>query len=315
MSVADRPIFVDDATVARLLTPAVMASVIRAAFVDLATAPDRLVTTVDDGRGVSRSLLAMPALKAGGLATIKLVMVRRDSTIALDSHLLAFDRTGRLVAIIEAHTLTARRTAAASVLAAHAMGAGESRRLAILGAGRQAEAQFEAFLAACPLTHVAMWARRPKEAERLARAWQPRVPVTIASTPSEAACSAEIISCATGASHPVLLGEAVASGTHVDLVGGFRPEMREADDQLISRSSIVADTAAALTEAGDLTQPLESGLIDRNRVMLLADLLTGAPLSQTGDVNLFKSVGHAAEDLVATELLLAMLAADRSSAG
>jgi ornithine cyclodeaminase len=82
--------------------------------------------------------------------------------------------------------------------------------------------------------------------------------------------------------------------------------MREADDALIARAAIVADTAAALEEAGDLLQPIANGVIDAGDVILLADLLAGKRLRQ-GDITLFKSVGHAAEDLVVTELLLERL--------
>jgi ornithine cyclodeaminase len=90
--------------------------------------------------------------------------------------------------------------------------------------------------------------------------------------------------------------------------------MREGDDALIARATIVADIPAALTEAGDLLQPIANGTITRNQVALLADLLAGEALRPHGDITVFKSVGHAAEDLVVAELLLERLGLIRDPA-
>jgi ornithine cyclodeaminase len=226
----------------------------------------------------------------------------------LSSHLLVFDQGGGLLAVVEAHKLTARRTAAASVLAAQALGAGRARHLAVLGAGRQARAQIEAYADAMPLETITLWARRAGAAAELAAFCAGKAAtVRIAPDPKEAVRDAEIITCATAAETPLILGGYVSPGTHVDLVGGFRPAMREADDALMCRASIVADTPAALAEAGDLIHPIASGAITRDNVLLLADLLAGELPRPRGDLTVFKSVGHAAEDLVVAELLLERL--------
>jgi ornithine cyclodeaminase len=250
----------------------------------------------------------MPAIRPGGLATVKLVNVKHGEREQLQSHLLAFDSDGRLLAVIDAHALTARRTAAASVLAAQALGAADARRLAVLGAGRQARAQIEAFASAFPLNTVTIWARRPEAAESLARYAQAFVPeVRAAETPSGAVRGTELVTSATPSRAPLIRSADIQSGAHIDLVGGFRRDMREAEDALFARATVIADSPAALEEAGDLSQPIARGLIDATDVHMLADLLAGSPIPERGDVTIFKSVGHAAEDLVAAELLLGRL--------
>jgi ornithine cyclodeaminase len=250
----------------------------------------------------------MPALRRGGLATVKVVTAVRGATSRLSSHLLAFDSEGDLFAVVEAHALTARRTAAASVLAAKALGMGGARHLAVLGAGRQARAQVDAFTDAMPIEKITIWARREAAAQEFARYCLAKAKaVQVESSPVDTAHGAEIVTCATASETPLIRGEWIATGAHVDLVGGFRPTMREADDALMARATIVTDTQAALAEAGDLVQPIANGTIDRDQVFLLAELLAGRAPVSPGDITVFKSVGHAAEDLVVAELLLGRL--------
>lgn len=302
------PAFVDDRTVTRLLPAADVLAVIRGAFVDPPGSPQRLAAECTDGPKRSRTLLAMPALRRGGLATIKVVTVIHGDLAGLSSHLFAFDPAGALLAVVEAHQLTALRTAAASVLAARALGAGDARRLAVFGAGRQARAQVEAYASAMPLEAIVIWARRHEAAMELAAACAGKAPsVTVAATPRDAVRGADIVTCATASEAPLFSGGDIAPGTHVDLVGGFRPTMREADDDLIARATIVADSRAALSEAGDLVQPIARGVIEPGQILMLADILVSQPQDRTGQITLFKSVGHAAEDLVVTELLLERL--------
>jgi ornithine cyclodeaminase len=305
--IASPPAFIDDATISSLLSPADVLSVIAGAFLDPPTAPQRLALQGSDGDGRARALLTMPALREGGLATVKVVTVLQGSVSGLSSHLLAFDPQGELLAVIEAHQLTALRTAAASILAARTLGAGGATRLAVLGAGRQARSHIAAWADALPIDSIIVWARRPEAAEDLVRYASKLCRARLASDPAEAVRKAQVVTCATASQTPLVLGEDVGRGTHVDLVGGFRPDMREADDALIARALVVADTPAALLEAGDLTQPIESKVLDASRVRLLSDVLRGTVRVERSDVTVFKSVGHAAEDLVVAELLLRRL--------
>lgn len=306
-SLAQETAFIDDATVNRLLLPAAVLAVIPNAFRDPLIAPPRLTAETSDN-GQTRTLLVMPAVREGGVAIVKVVTALRGDHAGLSSHLLVLDPTGAAVALVEAHQLTAKRTAAASVLAAKTIGVANARHLAVIGAGRQARAQIAAYIDALPIEEITLWARRRPAAEALAaECARTGIRIRIASTPDEAAHQAQIVSCVTSSETPLITGHCLNPGTHVDLVGGFRPNMREADDEVLRRATIVADTPVALTEAGDLVQPLERGVIARDAVLLLADLLRQPALPLRGDITLFKSVGHAAVDLVAVELLLERL--------
>ena len=305
--VGKAPAFVDDATVEHLLRPGDVIEVISGAFLDPPIAPPRGVaeTLETDGR---RALLAMPAVRRGGLATVKVVTAVTGLSATLSSHLLVFDARGALLAIVEAHRLTALRTAAASVLAARVLGAGDRRHLAVLGAGRQARAHIEAYASAMTLDRVTVWARRDEAARELAEfAGRFARSVRIGPSSMEAAEEADIVVCATPSRVPIISGRRIAAGAHVDLVGGFRPDMREGDDALMARAAIVTDTPTALSEAGDLLQPIANGAITANDVLLLGDILAGRAKVPAKELTVFKSVGHAAEDLVVAELLLTRL--------
>ena len=123
---------------------------------------------------------------------------------------------------------------------------------------------------------------------------------------------AEVVSCATTATVPVVHGAWLSPGVHLDLVGGFRPAMREVDDAAVARARVYVDTrAGALAEAGDLLAPIASGAFSASAVVgELADLVRGTcPVrASTEEITLFKSVGTALEDLAAAELLLERLA-------
>lgn len=302
------PALVDDATVARLLRPADVLGVIGRAFTDPLVAPARAVAECCDSAVQTRALLAMPALRPAGLSTVKVVTALGGQAGGLSSHLFAFNMSGQLLAVIEADHLTALRTAAASVFAARALGAGHARHLAVLGAGRQARAHVEAYTSALDLETVTIWGRRSDAAAALAGEVAPLIKrVRTAATASEAISGADVVVSATSSHSPIIEGRDLRSGAHLDLVGGFRPTMREADDAAVARSAVVADTAAALDEAGDLVQPIASGILQRDDVRLLADVLAGRAPVPRRDLTLFKSVGHAREDLVVAELLLARL--------
>src|SRR6185437_3966684 len=135
------------------------------------------------------------------------------------------------------------------------------------------------------------------------------IEVNIASSLDKVAPIADIICCATSSVQPVLAGEWLRPGTLVDLVGGFSPDKREANDEVVLRSRLFVDTyEGALAEAGDLLQPLQRGLIARDRIEgELSDLVSGRATGRRGadEIILFKSVGTAIEDLCAAKLIVA----------
>lgn len=297
---------IDDAVVAAMLPHTRLVETMAGAFIDPPRTPPRMVVDLAGADGERRIVLTMPSVRRDGIAITKIVTVSGGGSRALRSQVFVHDRRGELMAVVAGHELTARRTAAASVLAARALMSGTPRSLAILGAGKQAHALLAAYLACLPIADVRIWARRDEPAQILrAASVAAGVHASVFATAAAAVAGADIISCATMAESPLFAGTDVAAGAHVDLVGGFRPAMREADDLLITRGTVVTDGPVALVEAGDLAQPIAAGLLEARSVLQLSDVLVrpGA-LARRGDVTVFKSVGHAAEDLVAVELLL-----------
>ena len=264
-------------------------------------------------------LLLMPAWQAGASVGVKLVTVFPGnralgvSTVGA-LYVLLDGATGHPRALIDGEALTLRRTAAASALASGYLSRPDCRTLLVVGTGALAPHMARAHCAVRPIDAVLVWGRRADRAEALAADLRAAgLPASATEDLDAASARADIITCATTAMEPVLSGQAVRPGTHVDLVGGFTPQMREADDALVAQSKIFVDTyAGALAEAGDLTQPLASGVITRSQVRAeLAELVRGERGGRTRseDITLFKSVGTALEDLCAAQLALARSAA------
>jgi len=221
------------------------------------------------------------------------------------SYLLSDAATGEAIALLDGGELTDRRTAAASTLAGRFLARPDSRRLLVLGAGRVATALAEAWSARFPIAEIAIWSRNPANAARLAaRLAAHGLPARAAATPDPRGF--DIVSAATLSEIPLVRGAEVDPGTHVDLVGAFRPAMRESDSALIARATLVVDTrAGGLAEAGDIVQAIAEGAIaDTHVVADLAELCRGAHPGRTRpeEVTVFKSVGWAGEDLAAAVL-------------
>lgn len=132
--------------------------------------------------------------------------------------------------------------------------------------------------------------------------------VLVPNSIEDAVATADIVSCATNSATPVLVGKWLNPGAFVDLVGSFSPSKREADDDVILRSRIFVDTfEGALSEAGDIIDPLARGIIDRQRLEgELADLVSGRVTGRSSpdEITLFKSVGTALEDLAAAQMIV-----------
>ena len=265
--------------------------------------------------GGSDTLLLMPAWSAHSLGT-KIVTVMPGNAArgvgTVQALYLLLDRaTGEARALLDGEALTLRRTAAASALAARYLARDDARTLLVVGAGRLAPWMARAHAALRPgIERVQVWSR--DAASREARAAELRgegLPAQAVQDLEAAVREADIVCCATTSTTPIVKGAWLRAGTHLDLVGAFRPDMREADDDAVVRSRIVVDTlAGALAEAGDLLQPLQRGVIVRDQVLgELADLVRGTLRARISaeDVTLFKSVGTALEDLAAAELVAA----------
>ena len=213
-------------------------------------------------------------------------------------------------ALLDGEALTVRRTAATSAIAARVLARTDARRLLVIGTGRLAPWMLRGYHALMPsLTHFAVWGRTEANARAVAAELaREGLEVEVATDRPAAVAAADIVSCVTTATSPVVLGEWLRDGVHLDLVGGFTPDMRESDDAAIARARVVVDTrAGAMTTAGDLMQPLAAGVIAESHVLAeLGEVLRGAVRVRRDarDVTLFKSVGHALEDFAAAEVAL-----------
>lgn len=263
------------------------------------------------------TLLLMPAWTSGQFIGVKVVTVFPGNAAlglpSVSANYLMFDaKTGIPLACMEASALTAKRTAAASALAARYLARPDAAKLLLVGTGRVARELVFAHAAVRTIQSVAVWGRDFSKAKRLAceLSREGREAVAVADLRA-AAGDADIISCATLAREPLLKADWISPGTHVDLVGAFKPSMQEADEALLRRASIFVDTrAGALAEAGDIVIAIERGAIAAEDIQAdLAELVVGAHPGRQGrsDITVFKSVGTASEDLAAAVLVYRQL--------
>lgn len=307
---------VDAAETAAALTFPDLIETLRRAFRAGAAAPLRHHHTVSLPGEADATLLLMPAWADFGAPAaarsyigVKIVGVfpgnaGRGLPSVAGSYLLMAGATGEPLALIDGPMLTLRRTAAASALAASYLAPPQARRLVMIGAGALAPHLVEAHAAVRPIEEVLVWNRSADRARRLAERLSGRPYRVTATEDLEAAVrAADIVSAATMTEAPLLRGDWLRPGTHVDLVGGFTPAMREADDAAVRRARLFVDTrAGALAEAGDLVQPLRAGLIASGDIAgdlfdLCRDTVPGR--RDAAEITLFKSVGTALEDLAA----------------
>ena len=262
------------------------------------------------------TLLLMPAWQCGEQIGIKLVTVFPDNgrvglASILGQYLLLDGKTGRPQALIDGVQLTLRRTACASALAADFLARPDASNLVMVGAGALAPHLIRAHAAVRPIRTVMIWNHNSEKAQALAAELKIDGVEISASTELEAAVgAADIVSCATLSPDPLIMGAWLPAGCHLDLVGAFRPNMRECDDTAVTRARIYVDNReGAMVEGGDIAIPLASGVITADDVRgdlfdLTRGLVQGRGDNQNGDITLFKSVGTALEDLAAAQLVM-----------
>jgi ornithine cyclodeaminase len=310
-----RLISADD--VDRALTFPGLVETLRTAFRIGAIQPVRHHHAIERPDGAATTLLLMPAwtdfnaagTSDGGHIGVKIVTVSPDNnTIAkpavMGLYLLLDGRTGEPRALIDGQRLTQWRTAAASALAASYLARDDASKLLVVGAGALCPFLAKAHSAVRPIREIRVWNRTPANAEKAAEALRRDGLNVTATADLDAALGwADIVSCATISTQPLVKGDRLQPGTHVDLVGGFTPDMREADDAAIAKARVFVDTRAGATkEAGDIVQPLKSGILKPEGIIAdLHELARGERQGRNGagEITLFKSVGAALEDLAA----------------
>ena len=285
---------------------------LRQAFRTGAETPVRHHHTVPTWGDNDATLLLMPAWQVGRHIGVKIVTVFPDNASrglasVMGAYLLLDGKTGSPLALIDGPTLTVRRTAAASALAARYLAREDCERLLMVGTGSLAPHLILAHASVRPICNVLIWGRHPEKARRLAsRLDRPKFRVAATEDLEGAVQGAHVISCATMSKEPLIRGAWLQPGTHVDLVGAYRPDMRETDDDVIRASRLFVDTRdGALSEGGDLIQPLRDGVITEADIAGdLFDLTRGERAGRRfyDQITLFKSVGTAIEDLAAAQL-------------
>ncbi len=286
---------------------------LRLQFIDGCVMPVRHHHDIKVPEEANATLLLMPAWIEGHYIGVKQVSVFPGNSVRQlptihGSYLLSCGKTGQLLAMIDGPELTARRTAAASVLAAGYLARPDSKRLLVVGTGAVSGYLIEAYAAAFDLQQIEVWGRDSAKAQALAQSMRTRgLPVIAVDDLAQQCRQADIISCATLSQQPLIQGQWLSPGSHLDLVGGFKPTMREADDTAIARARLYVDTYdGACSEAGDIAVPLQTGLISRQDIQ--ADLYQLCRQQHRGrqnaaEITLFKSVGAALEDLAAAILI------------
>ncbi|WP_439889285.1 ornithine cyclodeaminase family protein [Pseudomonas sp. MBLB4123] len=264
------------------------------------------------------TLLLMPAWIEGEYVGVKQVNVFPGNNArhlpGLSSHyMLSCGQSGQPLALLDGNELTARRTAAASALASRFLSREDASSLLMIGAGRMGRRLIPAHMSVRPIQTVRVWDRNAAASTALVaelRSSGIDAQVCHEAQLQEAAGEADIISCATLATEPVVLGDWLKPGAHLDLVGSFTPSMRETDNVAMQRCALFVDTkAGALSETGDLIMPIREGAIGADKILAeLAELCRGqhggrAALANADQaVTLFKSVGDSREDLAAAIL-------------
>jgi ornithine cyclodeaminase len=266
------------------------------------------------------SLLLMPAWRAGRRLGVKLVTVfpgnARRGQNAVGAVYALFDAgNGTPLALFDGEEITARRTAGASAYAANKLARADARHHVIVGSGRIARQLADAYRSIRPIDRVSVWSRTTEHARAAAdELKRENINAAAVADLERAVRDADIVSCATLSTAPIVRGEWLAPGVHLDLVGAFRPDMRETDDAAVERADLVVvdRRQSALREGGDIVQAIKSGAVGENAIAAeLADFARGAHPGRTraDEITLFKSVGFALEDLAAAEAVFDAAAA------
>lgn len=268
--------------------------------------PLRNSVPIEEGK----SLLIMPgACKELGFYGVKLISLHTENNHkglpTIQGSIILFDyETGEPKAMIDGSSVTGLRTAAASALATQLLARSDAKTLGIFGAGLQAETHIDAIAAIRPIERVLIWARNYEAAVIFAEQQSKRTGLSVqAVTEPEHAANTDIICTVTAASEPILKGEWIKPGAHINLVGSHSLSAREADTDLIVNASVYVDSiASTIAEAGDIMTPVQEGAIDMDHIVGEIGLVAANNLAarlNDKQITLYKSLGITAQDLFA----------------
>ncbi len=279
------------------------------------TIPPRIHLNYDNPQdGNQNTMLLMPAISTGEVAGVKVVNVapansHRDLPSIQGIYYLLNAVTGEPKAIFDAKSLTNWRTAATSALAATYLSRENAETLLMIGTGSLAPFIIDAYRAIRPIEKLMIYGRDQRKAKVLAdtKAGQFKKIIVVENL-AEAVPHADIVSVATLSTSPLVYGDWLKPGQHVDLIGSYRPDTREADDEVLKKANIYVDSLEmAPKESGDLAIPIKSKVISLEDIkgdlfQLCKNETRGR--SSNEEITVFKSVGHALEDLVTAQLIL-----------
>ncbi|MCJ8140857.1 ornithine cyclodeaminase family protein [Falsirhodobacter halotolerans] len=273
-------------------------------------APPRQVLTIPLPGGGTASLLMMPAWEGGKAIGLKAVTFFPDNAArekaTINAGYLMFDGAdGRALAAIDGDALTARRTAATSALAADFLARRDAAVLLVCGTGQVASVLAEAHASVRPYREILIWGRDAEKARARAGALADRGLPARFCDDLEAGCRrADVVSTATAATVPFLRGEWLAEGSHLDLIGAFKADMRECDTAAITQGRVFVDGRDGAMLSGDLAGPAAEGAFRAEAIAGdLSEVIQGrAGRRSEAERTVFKSVGLASEDLVAAML-------------
>ena len=302
----------DEEAVRAALPWGALIEAIEALFVQGADVPQRQALTIANPKGEDGVLLLMPAWIGGDSIGVKAVTFfpgnsRRGISTISAAYLLFDGDTGAIRAAMDGDAITVRRTAATSAAAAKYLARADARRLLIVGTGQLSANLAEAHAAVRRYETIEIYGRDTAKARSVVAALaQEGLAASVCADLETSARAADVISCCTSAPQPVLKGAWLKPGCHVDLVGSFKDDMRESDDELVRRAAIFVDANPGALLSGDLAQPLRAGVIAEAAILgEFRDLASGAHKGRTSadQITLFKSVGNAIEDLAAARMV------------
>lgn len=285
-------------------SPAELIDALSQAFAEPFESPDRMHCDLPGSE--EAKLLVMPAWQGRSAIGVKVATVMPDNSRrglpTIDGVYVLMDgQTGSPTVILEARALTALRTAAISALASQHMSRSDASTLLVVGTGALAPHLARAHAAVRNFSKVMIWGRDHNKAKSVAGSLADLdCAVSAVEDLAIATAAADVVSCATLSNDPLIDAGWIKPGTHLDFVGSFTPQMREADPALFRNARLVIDTTTALKESGDLIEPANRGWISEP-VIELAELVRGtAPgRARPDEITIFKSVGTGLSDIAA----------------
>ncbi|WP_296383280.1 ornithine cyclodeaminase family protein [Winogradskyella sp.] len=255
------------------------------------------------------TLLLMPAWNPSKNAGVKVVTVSPENgqfnLPSINGIYIYLDAiSGELKALLDAKSLTVKRTASASALASTFLSKKDASSMLMIGTGALSANLIKAHASVRPIKQVYVWGRNYEKSKSVCNEFADAtfniLPVKFI---EEQISNVDIVSCATLSKTPLVLGDYMQPGQHIDLVGSYKKDMREADNNLMSKASVFVDTfEGGLKESGDIVIPMQEGILEKSDIKAdLFDLCSKIKNGRTNDteITVFKSVGHALEDLVA----------------